>query len=206
MGISRQGIHGNYRKKVGNVVARKYRGRVILSIYQPDVSNPNTPKQQQHRSLFVDKIRALKGFAGFAKKWARDWYNWGTGWSNFVKGNWDAFSGNEPRYDQLELTRGTLLAGNNPSAAVEVGIVTASWTNNAGQGNAEADDLTIIAAYNSAKGVLVYNDLGAKRSDRETQLTVPSAWNGDNAEIYLSFYRPDGSLVSDSLYLGSLSV
>lgn len=207
MGISRQGIHGNYRKKVGNVVARKYRGRVILSIYQPDVSNPNTPKQQTHRTAFVAKIRALNAFAGFVKKYARNWYEWGTGWSNFVKYNWNAFSStNELRRDQLVVTRGTLLNPTNPSAAIEAGICTFSWTSNAGQGNASAEDLSIMVAYNSAKDVVIYNDYGGKRSDREGVLSLPSAWNGDNVDVYLAFHSEDETLVSESMYLGSLSV
>lgn len=207
MGISRQGIHGNYRKKVGNVVARKYRGRVILSIYQPDVSNPNTPKQQSHRTAFVAKIRALNAFAGLEKKYARDWFEWGTGWSNFVKYNWNAFSPtNELRTDQLVVTRGTLLNPTNPSAAIEAGICTFSWTNNAGQGNAGAEDLAICVAYNSAKDVVIYNDYGGKRSDRESQLSLPSAWVGDNVDVYLAFHSPDETLISESMYLGSLSI
>lgn len=207
MGISRQGIHGNYRKKVGNVVARKYRGRVILSIYQPDVSNPNTPKQQSHRTAFLAKIRALNAFAGFVKKYARNWYEWGTGWSNFVKYNWNAFnSTNELRTDQLVLTRGTLLNPTNPSAAVEQGICTFSWTSNVGQGNAGPEDFSIMVAYNPAKDVVVYNDNGPKRGEREGQLSLPSAWNGDNVDVYLSFRSPDDTLISESMYLGSLTV
>lgn len=209
MGISRQGIHGNYRKKVGNVVARVVRGRVILSIYQPDVSNPNTAKQQTQRSRFVNVIRAFNAFAGWAKSKARNWYPVGTGWSNFIKKNYNNYNNTtgDILFNNLVVSEGTLLLPVNASATVESGIINVSWNDNSGQGNATPNDLASVLAYNSAKDVVVYSDDLGKRSERTAELSVPSAWNGDNVEVYLAMQSAtDSSLWSDSIYLGSLSV
>ena len=209
MGISRQGIHGNYRKKVGNVVARVVRGRVILSIYQPDVSNPNTAKQQTQRSRFVNVIRAFNAFAGWAKSHARNWYPVGTGWSTFVKKNYTRYNNTTGAImlDQLTISEGTLMLPLNPSAVVEQGIINVSWNDNSGQGNATPNDMASVLAYNSAKDVVVYSDDLGKRSERAAELSVPSTWNGDNVEVYLVMKSDtDSSLWSDSQYLGSLSV
>ena len=208
MGISRQGIHGNYRKKVGNVVARIVRGRVILSIYQPEVSNPNTAKQQTQRSSFVNKIRALNAFAGWARSHARDWFPVGTGWSNFLKRNWTNFlSGGGINYDSLVISEGTLLLPGNPSAAVEAGMLTISWSDNGGQGNATSNDMVTVLVYNSAKDVVLYADDLAKRSEREATFSMPSAWNGDSVEVYLVMHSAtDSSIWSDGKYLGAVSI
>lgn len=64
----------------------------------------------------------------------------------------------------------------------------------------------MVLVYNSAKQQSVYNTLAGKRSEREAQLSVPSAWNGDNVEVWLAFISEDGSTTSASAYLGSLSV
>lgn len=209
MGVSRQGIHGNYRKKVGNVVARVVRGRVILSIYQPDVSNPNTAKQQTQRSRFVNVIRAYIAFAIWAKSHARNWYPVGTGWSNFIKKNYTNYNNTtgDILYDQLVVSEGTLLLPSNPTAAIENGFINASWTDNSGQGNATADDSVTMLAYNASKKVLVYADELSKRSDRVANLSFPSVWAGDNVEVYLVMHSAtDSSLWSNGVYLGSLSV
>lgn len=208
MGISRQGIHGNYRKKVGNVVARMVRGRVILSIYQPEVSNPNTAKQQAQRSSFVNKIRALNAFAAWARSHARDWYPVGTGWSNFLKKNWGNFiSGGGIDYDKLVISEGTLRLPVNPSAAAEAGMLNLSWSDNSGQGSATANDMATVLVYNSAKDVVLYADDLAKRNERQATFSVPSAWNGDNVEVYLVMHSAtDSSLWSDGAYLGSVSI
>lgn len=208
MGISRQGIHGNYRKKVGNVVARIVRGRVILSIYQPDVSNPNSPKQQTQRSSFVNKIRTLNAFAGWARSHARDWFPVGTGWSNFLKKNWGNFlSGGGINYETLVISEGTLLLPGNPSAAAEAGSLRVNWSDNSGQGNATANDMVTILVYNSAKDVVLYADDLSKRSDREATFAVPSAWNEDSVEVYLVMHSAsDSSIWSDGAYLGPVSI
>lgn len=207
MGISRQGIHGNYRKRVGNVVARKVRGRVVLSIYQPDVSNPRTPKQVAQREEFVGVIRALNAFAALAKETARDWYDWGTGWSNFVKANYRfALDPGSVQFQNLVIARGTLMGPLNPSATSEAEVVTISWTDNSGEGTAMATDVAFGVLYNSAKDVVLFNDLLGKREDREGAISVPSNWAGDNVEVWLFFKREDGSAMSASVYLGSIAV
>lgn len=209
MGISRQGIHGNYRKKVGNVVARVVRGRVILSIYQPDVSNPNTAKQQTQRNRFVNVIRAFNAFAGWAKSHARNWYPVGTGWSNFIKKNYNNYNNvtRDILFSQLVISEGTLLLPVNPSATVEAGIINASWTDNSGQGNATPNDMATLLAYNAAKDVVIYSDDLGKRSERVAELSLPTNWSGDNVEVYMVMKSAtDISLWSDSVYLGSLSI
>lgn len=208
MGLSRQGIHGNYWKRVGNVVARTVKGRVVLSIYQPNVSNPRTAKQTSQRNKFVAVIRAYNAFSIWAARWCKGWFPFGTGWSNFVKENFAHYQtqSGEVRWDRVTISRGSLLNPANPSAAIEAGVLTASWSDNSGQGNATSNDVVAICVYNSAKDVVVFNDNAATRVDREGTINLPSAWNSDNVEVYLCCVSPDGSLRSNSLYLGSLSV
>ena len=198
--------------KLGNIVGMKGKGaNFVRAKVRP--GNPRTQKQtaQRMKVAIIGKLMGkLKGFVNETCKGGRL-----TAFANAIKMNLDEAIGGtypnyETRYDQLRVSMGSLDNPYNPSAAAEQGIITVSWTNNAGTGNAHADDMACVLVYNSAKQQSVMNLYGGKRSDRETQVSVPSAWNGDNVEVYLCFHADEKNTqctgYSESLYLGSLSV
>ena len=208
MGKSRQGIHGNYNGRVGNVVARKSQGRVILSIYQPNVANPRTAKQESNRSRFAFISNALRPFLSVAELTAKKWYQFGTYWSNFIKKNYFVgFSTSTPietYYDKLVLAEGTLTNPMSPTASVDSGTLGVTWTINTGD-NVNPNDLAVLVAYNPTNNEMISQVTTAKRSDRQATLTCPSYWNGDNAECYFFMKAADSNEFSDSIYLGSQS-
>ena len=198
--------------KIGNIVGMKGNGKNYAR-EKKTPKNPRTQKQtaQRMKVAIIGKLMGkLKGFVNETCKGGNR-----TAFANAIKMNLDEAIGGtypnyETRYDQLRVSMGSLDNPYNPSAAAEQGIITVSWTNNAGTGNAHADDMACVLVYNSAKQQSVMNLYGGKRSDRETQISVPSAWNGDNVEVYLCFRADEKNTqctgYSESLYLGSLSV
>ena len=52
-----QGLLGGYSGKLGTTVGASWKGINVVRTYQPNVANPNTPKQSTHRSLFKDWIQ-----------------------------------------------------------------------------------------------------------------------------------------------------
>lgn len=56
MGKLDQGLLGGYSGKLGTTVGATWKGINVVRTYQPNVANPNTVKQQNHRSLFKDWI------------------------------------------------------------------------------------------------------------------------------------------------------
>ena len=198
--------------KIGNIVGMKGNGKNYAR-EKKTPKNPRTQKQtaQRMKVAIIGKLMGkLKSFVNETCKGGRL-----TAFANAIKMNLDEAIGGtypnyETRYDQLRVSMGSLDNPYNPSAAAEQGIITVSWTNNAGTGNAHADDMACVLVYNSAKQQSVMNLYGGKRSEREGQLSVPSAWNGDNVEVYLCFHADEKNTqctgYSESLYLGSLSV
>ena len=198
--------------KIGNIVGMKGNGKNYVR-EKKTPKNPRTQKQtaQRMKVAIIGKLMGkLKGFVNETCKGGRL-----TAFANAIKMNLDEAIGGtypnyETRYDQLRVSMGSLENPYNPSAAVEAGLLTVSWTNNAGIGNAHDDDMACVLVYDSAKGQSVMNMAAGKRSEREAQLSVPSAWNGDNVEVYLCFHAAEANTqctgYSESLYLGSLSV
>jgi hypothetical protein len=198
--------------KIGNIVGMKGNGK-NWAREKKDPKNPRTQKQTAQRmkvSIMGKLMGKLKGFVNETCKGGNR-----TAFANAMKMNLsEAIGGTYPnyetRYDQLRVSMGSLENPYNPTAAVEAGLLTVSWTNNAGIGNAHDDDLACVLVYNSAKQQSVMNMAAGKRSEREGQLSVPSAWNGDNVEVYLCFHAAEANTqctgYSESLYLGSLSV
>ncbi len=198
--------------KLGNIVGMKGKGaNFVRAKVRP--GNPRTQKQTAQRMKVAIIGKLMGKLKGFVNETCRGGNR--TAFANAMKMNLDEAIGGtypnyETRYDQLRVSMGSLDNPYNPSAAVEAGLLTVSWTNNAGTGNAHADDMACVLVYNSAKQQSVMNLYGGKRSDRETQISVPSAWNGDNVEVYLCFHADEKNTqctgYSESLYLGSLSV
>lgn len=60
----------------------------------------------------------------------------------------------------------------------------------------------ITLAYNESKKSAVYDMVSSCRGDEGASLSYPSDWVGDTVHIYLGFISENGSLVSDSIYLG----
>jgi hypothetical protein len=52
-------LQGTARGRMGDIVAKVVHGQQILSKYQPNVNNPNSPKQRENRSLFSDSSKVL---------------------------------------------------------------------------------------------------------------------------------------------------
>ena len=82
------------------------------------------------------------------------------------------------------------------------GEIAISWSDNSGVGNALDTDFAMPLAYNADKHEVVYDMVSACRGDEGVSLNYPSNWSGDTVHVYLGFVSENGSLVSDSGYLG----
>jgi len=65
--------------------------------------------------------------------------------------------------------------------------------------------MAMVLACNTAKRESVYELNAGKREAMKAVLRLPSGWEGDAIETYLAFKTADGSMVSDSVYMGRYS-
>ena len=77
---------------------------------------------------------------------------------------------------------------------------------NSGTANALDTDFAMIMVYNADKQEAVYDMTSTCRGDEGSSLRYPSDWVGDTVHVYLAFVSEDGTLVSDSEYVGSMTI
>lgn len=214
MGKAYQGVFGSFVNKVGNVVGRVRQGVQIYSIYQPSVSNPQTPAQMAGREAFKlltslgSKLNvAIKiGFADL------DGYKHGSPFSSFVGYNrrLNVVSGTYPSlsidFSKVVVAKGDLANPFNLQGSVDSNSLTANWADNSGMGNALATDKAVVVVYNKDKNTAMVNNGAAVRSERQLTVTLPTPWTGDAIECWCFFQSAEKNIVSDSTYIGSFTI
>ena len=80
-------------------------------------------------------------------------------------------------------------------------VVTFTWSDNSGMGNAQATDLAMPLIYNEFRDEAVFVLEGATRDAGTMEVTVPESWSGDTCAFYLAFASADGKLVSNSTFI-----
>lgn len=215
MGKANQGVFGAWVNKVGNVVGRIRQGQNVYSIYQPNVANPKTPNQVKFRAVFSlltkrgsSLLNAIK--VGFK---SLDGYKFGSAFSSFVGYNYkkavawsySTLEGAKILYDKLMLSVGPVPLPLNPTGTLDGMDISVTWTDNSGQGSADAADKACMCLFCEALDACVFEQDLANRSDRSSILTAPASWSGRSLEAYIFFTNKDG-LTSDSSYLGTFNL
>lgn len=211
MGKCHGGVFANWTKKVGNVVGRIVDGVNVYSIYQPNVSNPNTVLQRGVRSNFSLLTEMLAKTANFGKQGMINYRTKGTWLSSLIGLNYGtAITGQYPNnaidFSKLVLSKGILDNALNLAAQVQGNDLNFAWTDNSGMGNAQENDKIAICIYNKDKKVCLYDTAASSRSSRQTTYSLPTAWTGDGIEVYAYFYSPEKKIVSASQYLGAFTL
>ena len=70
-------------------------------------------------------------------------------------------------------------------------------------GDAQADDKVMVAALNGMKGQAITNVEVATRADRNGTMQLPSAWTGDNVDVWMVMRRGEYDC-SNSTHLATL--
>lgn len=223
MGVSQQGVYGNWHQKTGNVVARQVQGRTIYSIYQPKVHNPRTDAQETVRMKF--KLLSLLGIRlrpALAVLFANlDGYEHGTWLSSFVGFNYkydnnaaDAqklFTGAYPnirmnmQYLQLSPATGYLPILKNASADPEGTSINITWTDDSadGTGSALSDKASFICINNSQRAQFAFIDNMIRRS-QSTSLSLPPSWAGQSCFLYAVVRSANNEYYSATQFLGEV--
>lgn len=212
MGKINSGILGGFSGKIGNVVGAKWRGIDVMKIKPSNVRNPKTEGQVKQRSRFGLMIGFLKIQGEYINE----------GYRQFAKGMspmnaamsyniQNALTGTYPNididYPNVMLSRGVLTpAINGAATSSNAGVINLSWTDNSGSGSAKTNDQAMVVVFSPTLQESVIKLDGATRTDATLALTLPSAFEGETVKVYLAFKSSDGSKVSNSTYLGSITI
>ena len=208
MGIIKRGILGGFAGKVANVVGSSWRGISYIKALPLSVANPRTPGQVNQRNKFTAVTRFLQPNAAIValgyRAYAAGMTARNAAFSYLIQ---NAITGTAPDFSVdpalALLSRGILQKPVGTSASFLADELTVSWTPNSTQFNASPTDVALVVAYNAAGKESVIVLEGVTRADATTVLDIPSYLEGE-VEVYLAFRAADGSMVSDSVPVGTV--
>ena len=207
MGNIKQGILGGFSGKVGTVIGSSWKGITYMRAIAPNVKDARTAKQLAQREKFVLTLGFLRSLQSFVRVGFKMYATPQTAFNaamsytlkNCIKGVSPNFSID---YAKVMVSRGSLVLPLNIHRLNNDGEIAISWSDNSGVGNALDTDFAMPLAYNADKHEVVYDMVSSCRGDEGVSLNYPSNWSGDTVHVYLGFVSENGSLVSDSVYLG----
>lgn len=212
MGKIKQGILGGLSGQVGNVIGANWKGVDYLRIKPTSVANPRTEGQVNQRTKFSTVLSFLQPMTDFLRVGYKQYASGMTQFNAAMSYNLNnAVIGTLPNfsvdYPNALVSRGNLTTPANGAAvsttAAELDI---TWSDNSANGSALATDKALIVALNSTRGEAVFTTAGPERSIGVANLVLPSDYSGENLEVFLGFVSADGTKVSNSVYLGSVSI
>lgn len=212
MGKINQGILGGVSGQIGNVIGGTWKGIDYLRIKPSSVANPRTEGQIDQRSKFLTVLRFLQPMTDFLRVGFKLYANKMTQFNAAMSYNlFNAVTGAYPNYSvdysNALVSRGNLTGVSGGSAnSTTAGEVDITWTDNSGSGSAMATDKALILILNTARRESVFTVSGPARSATTSNLVVPNEYEGEEVEVFLGFVSEDGSKVSNSTYLGSVTV
>lgn len=210
MATINQGILGPFSGKVGTVVGAIWKGIATIRGYNSNVTNPNTPAQQEQRAKFSMMVAFLRPFlsllnVGFGLKAIKQTafnaamkYNM----ANAITGVYPAISVN---YSKVLLGEGNLPAALNPAAvSVLANKIDFSWDDNSGDSGAGPLDKTVLSVYHPVlkKAISIVGE--TTRTAGTQTVTVPEAWSGADVQTYIGFINADE--VSNIEFLAAILV
>lgn len=203
MGKFHNGVLGTMTGKVGGVVGRTWKGINTVASYQPNVSNPRTNSQMAQRG----KLSALTTLAsqmntGFIKPlWDRDAKKM-SGFNAFIQANMANVSDlGVIDFAKLIASKGKMAAPYNFNLLPVGDVVTATFSNAVTDAYGLASDRVYCAIIDAdTKEVFVSSGV-ATRSQGTLAFEILGS---EDKSFYgfIAFRRDDGSMVSNSAYLG----
>jgi hypothetical protein len=212
MGKIKNGILGAFSGKVGNVIGGTWNGVSYMRAVPVNVKDPKTPKQMAQRqrfSLITSVTRKLKpaidtGFRTGSGRMSP--VNRAVSYN--IK---NAVSGEYPEqvvdFENLLLSRGDLTGSSGISVSSNPGgVIDITWNDNSGDGSARSGDYLHAACYDTEAKKLYYQPQAATREDAQHTLTLPDLFHGRDVETWIFFVSETETDVSDSEYLGAITV
>lgn len=211
MGTIKQGILGGFSGKVGTVIGGSWKGISYMRSIPQSVKNPRTEGQVNQRTKFTVALDFLKPMTGLIQVGFKLYAQKQTAFNaamSYILNN--AIVGTSPNfsvdYNMALVSRGSLTGAVNAQATSANGAVNLTWDDNSGIGNGVATDKALIVALNPSRGESVFDAGGNLRSSGSEDIPVPAYWVGENVEVFLGFITEDGKNVSNSIYLGTVTV
>ncbi len=215
MGIIRQGILGGFKGKTGTVIGGTWKGISYMRGLSQSQHDSKTEAQLLQRAKFKMMVQTLRpmspvvniGFKYYAERM--------TSRNAAMKYNIRAcLTGTAPEnlqinWELLTFALGPLTGASQMQATYDsrVSSFIVSWSNEAGKAKADDDDVALVLVYNATQSDAISVVRGTKRSDLSLSIMRPRYWKeGDECNVYLAFTSSDGDIISNSHWVGAVTL
>ncbi|TVZ60175.1 hypothetical protein NA63_2725 [Flavobacteriaceae bacterium MAR_2010_105] len=212
MATFEKGILGGFSGKVGNVVGARWRGRnVMRSLPQRGNYNPTQDQLEQRERFatviaFLNPIKAIESQYFGKKQGDKSPYNLATSY-HLKEALLATPTGFEIDYAKVLIGKGDLRGLDNPSVSASAGqVLDVTWTDNSGQGNANALDKLVVVVYAPVPNLYQVYDPAGTREEAGVNLPLPAFMAGIEVQVWATFATEDGKTAAISSYLGAVTV
>ena len=207
MGTIKQGVLGGFSGKVGTVIGASWKGTAYMRGQATHVKNPRTAAQIAQRTKMEFARNYLQqvaefinlGFKDVAKHQSPLNYAISQMVRNAILGDYPDYA---PDYTKLVWSHGLLTPPVVETVYANYDALDFLWVDNSGQGNAKADDISMVVVCSEEKQEVKYFTNGYTRSTKSTHCELPESWVDDHVHIYITMRSADGKLISNSHYCG----
>ncbi len=209
MGKIKQGILGGFNGTVGTVVGGSWKGLPYMRGKAQSIKNPRTEKQMAQRIKFAMAQKFVKVMTAYLQVGFRNYTQQQTATNaamshtvrHCMKGEYPNFSIDPSK---VLVSCGSLMPGRFCAVKVADNVAKFTWEDNSDESHAAIDDFAMPLVYNFTKGEAIFTTEQASRVDCQTELKLPSDWQGDQLSCYISFASVQNNGVSNSVYVGGV--
>ena len=166
MGRLDKGLLGGYTGKLGTTVGSTWKGINVVRTYQPNVANPRSDKQVEHRSLFshVTELGSLLLADVIKPLWDRNAKQM-SGYNAFIQANMLA-SAKEKKLtpERFVLSRGRI-GSTNIDVQISESELHIQWENTILPVFGKDSDMAFVIVFDGSMNVLEYSAGAVNRGD-----------------------------------------
>lgn len=208
MGIMNDGIFGGFQKKAGPLTGRRVKGRNVITGNHHPSNLPQTDAQEQHTDRFAFLISfqvPLKTLIATGFKYT---FKVGNAFTeatsyNFKHALLTDGADTKINYRTFLYSKGGLDGPYNPIAAYDNGAVSYTWTLTS---YSDYDDLATFMVYNEDQNIFLSSADAVKRSASKYALALPEPFAHGKLHCYMSFRSAKKRVVSNSVYVGLITL
>lgn len=206
------GALGGFSGKVGSVVGCRWKDvDYIRSLPRVNKKRKPTPAQVAARAKFTFLNTWLKKLTSFVAVGFNNYSGRMTGMQAAHSCNAKAVTGVYPDFSLdfsvVKVSHGDLQGANDVTVMASApGELHFSWSPDIIQRKAHGDDQAMLLAYVPEKEVAFYTVGGAHRAKGMDSLEIGHGFSGTAAEVYVAFISYDRKRISESQYIGQVSL
>lgn len=197
MGRLDKGLLGGYTGKLGTTVGSTWKGINVVRTYQPNVANPRSDKQVEHRSLFsqVTEIGSLLLADVIKPLWDRNAKQM-SGYNAFIQANMLAASKTKKLSPERFVLANGRIGDCSPSSTMSESTLLVKWNKDTLPVFGKATDRAYVIVFDGLMNIMDYQAGTMTRDFGNVQFFHDGSLQGTAESAVIAFLSEDGKLSS----------